>query len=138
MKNTPHPPTSSAEDKAFLLLLVVVTLAFGWVLAPFYGAVFWGAVLAILFAPLQARLARALPQQRSGAALISLLVILLLVLLPLAVIAAMLVQEAATVVERIQSGEFSISRILQQVYDALPAWITGLLNRFGLGTSGLL
>jgi hypothetical protein len=26
------------ENKAFLLLLVLITLAFGWVLAPYFGA----------------------------------------------------------------------------------------------------
>jgi hypothetical protein len=39
------------EDKAFLVLLVVVTLAFAWILWPFFGAVLWGVILAIVFAP---------------------------------------------------------------------------------------
>ncbi len=138
MKNKPAESASTLENKSFTLLLVLVSLAFAWVLAPFYGAVFWGAVLAILFAPLHARLSRALPSRRNLAAAVSLLLILLLVLLPLALIAAMLVQEATAVVARIQSGEISFSRYLQQVYGALPSWITDVLNRFGLGSSGLL
>lgn len=138
MKNAPPEPPSSLENRSFILLLVLVTLAFGWVLAPFYGALFWGGVLAILFAPLHARLARALPSRRNLAAAISLLLILLLVLLPLALIAAMLVQEATGVYERMQSGEISFSLYLQQMYGALPTWITDVLNRFGLGSSGLL
>ena len=137
MKNTP-PERTSLEDKGFGILLVAVSLAFAWVLLPFYGALFWGAVLAILFAPWHARLSRSLPQHRNLAALISLGMILLLVLLPLAIITLMLVQEANALVQRLQSGDISISGYLQLMYDALPAWLSGLLNRFGLGTSGLL
>ena len=37
------------EDKAFLLLLIAVSLAFAWILWPFYVAVFWAVVLAVLF-----------------------------------------------------------------------------------------
>ncbi len=136
--NTPPQGPFSLEDKTFALLLVLVTLAFGWVLLPFYGAVFWAAVLAIVFAPLHTQLLRTLPGRRNLAALIGLLLILLLVLLPLALIAAMLVQEASLVYAHIQSGEISFSRYLQRIYEALPGWLTALLNRFGLGTSGLL
>ena len=47
--------SSSLHYRVFLLLLAGVTLAFAWLLWPFYGAVFWGAILAIIFAPLQRR-----------------------------------------------------------------------------------
>ena len=39
--NTDLPkPSQGLEEKTFLFLLVAVTLALGWILAPFYGAVF--------------------------------------------------------------------------------------------------
>ena len=41
------------QHKAFLLLLALVTVAFFWLLLPFYGAVFWAVILAIVFQPLQ-------------------------------------------------------------------------------------
>ncbi len=40
------------DDRAFLLLVAIVTVAFGWVVAPFFNAVFWSTVLAVLFMPL--------------------------------------------------------------------------------------
>jgi predicted PurR-regulated permease PerM len=43
--------SSPTQDRAFLVLLVIVTLAFAWILWPFYGAIFWATILAILFAP---------------------------------------------------------------------------------------
>jgi hypothetical protein len=39
------------EDRAFLLLIVAVSVAFAWILWPFYGAVLWATILAIVFAP---------------------------------------------------------------------------------------
>ena len=44
--------TPSLQRAVFLLLLCVVTVAFWVILWPFFGAVFWGVVLAILFTPL--------------------------------------------------------------------------------------
>ena len=45
---TQHP----LQNKAFLLLLAIVSVAFGAILWQFHGAIFWGIVLAILFTPL--------------------------------------------------------------------------------------
>ena len=44
--------TRSLHDKAFILLLIAVTIAFFAVLLPFQGAVFWGVVLAVVFTAL--------------------------------------------------------------------------------------
>lgn len=44
------------QNKAQMLLLVLVTIAFIWILLPFYGAVFWAVILGIVFAPMQRRL----------------------------------------------------------------------------------
>jgi predicted PurR-regulated permease PerM len=118
------------QQKTFLFLLVAVTVAFGWILAPFYGAVFWGTVLAILFAPFQRRLVGALGQRRNLAALITLLLCLVVVILPLTMIGASLLQEGGIVYERIRSGELDFGSHFQSIVSALPAWVVGLLERF--------
>jgi predicted PurR-regulated permease PerM len=46
------------EHKAFMALVIGVSIVFGWILWPFYGAVFWATALAILFMPLYRRLLR--------------------------------------------------------------------------------
>ena len=138
MKFSGTARSSSLEDRTFLLLLVAVTIAFVWVLWPFYGAVFWGAILALLFAPLYRVLLRKFKQRRTLAALGTVAVILLLVILPLALVSGLLVQEAAAVYQRVQSGELSVSRYFQQIHAALPAWVVSLLDRFGLGNLGLV
>jgi predicted PurR-regulated permease PerM len=134
------PPRSTSvlalEDRAFLLLLVLVSLAFAWILWPFYGAVLWATVIAIMFAPLQRRLARRMRQRRSLAALATLTVIVVMVILPLTLISASLIKEASSVYARIQSGELNLGRYFEQIYGALPAWATTLLDRFELTTVG--
>jgi predicted PurR-regulated permease PerM len=50
----------------------------------------------------------------------------------LTLIAASLVQEAANLYDRIQSGELNFGRFFQEFLNALPTWATDLLNRFGL------
>ncbi len=138
MSAPPTDPQPALEQKAFLLLLVGITLAFGWILLPFYGAVFWGAVLAIVFSPLYRKLLARTGQRPTLAALLTLLVILLLVFLPLSLIAASLVQEGTALYERMKAGELSFAGYAQQIYDALPEWFTQLLNRFGLDNLSVL
>jgi predicted PurR-regulated permease PerM len=121
------------EHQGFLLLLVAVTLAFAWVvLWPFYGAVLWAIVVAVLFAPVQRRLLQSMKGRRSLAAAVTVLIIIAIVLLPLAMIATSLAQEASSLFAKIQSGEYNFGSYLQQILDALPAWATGLIERFNL------
>ncbi|MCC7548919.1 MAG: AI-2E family transporter [Burkholderiales bacterium] len=120
------------HDRVFILLVVVVSLAFAWILQPFFGAVFWATILAILFAPLCRRLTERMRQRRTLAALATLLIILVIVILPSALITALLVQEGLGVYQRIQSGELAFGVYLQQLLGALPAWVGELLDRFGL------
>ena len=134
MKSPAHLP--AVEDKAFLLLIVGVSLAFAWILWPFYGAVFWAAVLAILFAPLYRRLAKSMQQRYTLAALVTVAIILVMVILPSGVITALLLQEGYGVYERFQSGELNFGSYLKRVLDVLPAWMTGLLDTFGLTSLG--
>lgn len=130
--------SSALENKTFLLLLLLVTLAFFWVLWPFYGAVFWGAIFALMFSPIFLGLLRKMPQKRTLAAVLTVSFILVLVILPVGFISALLAQEAVSVYQRVQSGDLSVSRYFQQVFDALPAWSTGLLERSGLNNLGLI
>jgi len=124
------------EEKSFLLLLVAVSLAFAWILWPLSGAILWGTVLAIVFAPLYRRLLRSTRQRPNIAALATVTIILLIVILPLTVIGALVLREAAGVYGKIQSGELDLKHLFRQASDALPAWASGLLNHFGLNDLG--
>ena len=58
------------------------------------------------------------------------------VLLPLSLIGAALAQEAAITYSRLQSREFDLARLRQQVTGALPSWINDLISRFELADLG--
>ena len=108
MKLSKMAKSSTLEDRSFLLLLVLVSLAFFWVLWPYYGAVFWGAMFALMFSPIFLRLLRKLSQRRTLPALLTVSIILVLVILPVGLISALLTQEAAGVYQRVQSGELEL------------------------------
>ncbi|RYF27322.1 MAG: AI-2E family transporter [Comamonadaceae bacterium] len=130
--------TPSLQSRTLLLLLIAVTVAFLAILWPFHGAVFWGIVLAILFAPLHRRLLRHMPKRRTLAALTTLAVCLVIVILPLTLIGISLVQEAGLVYERLRSGQMSFGAYFQQVIGAMPSWVLSLLDRFNLTSAAEL
>lgn len=132
MRPSPENPSAYLENRALLLLLVAVSLALGWILLPFYGAILWGVIIALLFTPLHRRLLVRLKQRRTLAALLTLLFVLVIVVLPSALITAALAHEAALVYERLQSGELNPTLYFRGLFNALPDWIGALLDRFGL------
>ena len=120
------------QQKFFLLLLTLVTLAFGWILLPYSGAVFWGVVLAILFAPLYRYLLRATKYKPTVAALVALLSIVVMVILPLSLIGASLVKQAVGVYAMISSGQIDFGAYFVRIVQSLPQWMVNLLERFEL------
>ncbi|MDO8277746.1 MAG: AI-2E family transporter [Burkholderiaceae bacterium] len=135
---TPHqsPESVSLQRKAFMSLLIGVTLAFAFVIWPYFGAVFWGAVLAIVFAPLNRLLLRS---QRPGtAAGITLGVIVVIVILPLTLLSVAVLQEIAAFYEMIKTGKIDFADYFLRIIALLPAWVTGLLERLGLSDLGLV
>jgi predicted PurR-regulated permease PerM len=122
---------NTIQEKTFLLLVIAISLAFAWILWPFYGAVLWATVLAIVFAPLYRRLSRSM-RRHNLAAFATVVIIVVIVILPSTLITASLVQEAAGVYGKFQSGELNVARDFQRIVDALPTWLTSLLDRFGL------
>lgn len=124
--------TVELQQKTFLLLLVFVTVAFGWILLPFYGAVFWGSVLAIIFTPFHRRLLAIMNQRQNLAALTTLLLCLIIVILPVTIITISLLQEGALVYQGIRSGQLNFGAYFQQIMGAMPPWVTNILDRLGL------
>ena len=96
------------EDKTFILLLVAVSLAFAWILWPFFAAVLWGIILAIVFAPLDRRLRGIMGQRRTYAALATVAIVLLIVILPLILIGGLLLQEAFGLYEKFAVGRIQL------------------------------
>jgi len=115
----------------FFITLGVITLAFVWLTLDFIQPVFWAAVLAILFHPLQYSLDRLCAPRRSLAALISLAAIVLVVFVPLVLTGVAVSQEALTLYGRIKQGDFDLAAFLQRV-DPIVKEITGRLGMDGV------
>ena len=120
------------ENKSFLWLLVAVTAAFAWILWPFYGAVFWGAVLAIVFSPVYRRLLHRMRGRRTPAALATLGLILVMVILPLTLLTLALMQEVSGLYALMQSGQFNPASYFDRLVQMLPSWATQWLDRLGI------
>ncbi|BAP46138.1 AI-2E family transporter [Pseudomonas sp. 21LCFQ02] len=124
---------TSLHYKTFLLLLVLVSIAFIWILLPFYGAVFWAVILAIIFSPMQRRLQLKLGWPRNRISLLTLGICLVIAILPVIVISAMLVQEGALLYKNVESGKLDVAQYLTEYKELLPASGQRLLDRMGMG-----
>ena len=73
--NTPdeHGPVNP-ENRVLFLLFLAAAVALGWILLPFYGAIMWGSIIALLFSPLHRRLLKRLNNRRTLSALLALLI----------------------------------------------------------------
>ncbi len=120
------------HQKFFHLLLLLVSVALAWVLLPFFGAIFWGAILAILFQPMQRYLATRFGKRRNLAALTTLGITILIVIIPLAVVAVTLVQEIALAYAQIKNGQWNFGAYFQHILQALPASVQQMLGRYGV------
>lgn len=125
-------PSWRLEDGGFLVLVLLVSAAFAWLVAPYFGAILWGLVAAIVFAPVNAWLVARTRGHRNTAAGLTLLLILLLVIVPAIFIAVSLVQEASIIYGRVQSGEINLEANFGVLRDALPAWAMEMLKDRGL------
>lgn len=124
---------SNLYFRTFLLMLAAVTVAFIWILLPYYGAIFWSAILAIVFSPLHKRLLAKMRGSPNLAAFTTLMIIFLIVIIPLILASGALLQEGAAIYKRISSGELNMGDYFQQIVSALPPSVHNMLDRFGVG-----
>ncbi len=119
------------ERRAFLMFLAAVSLAFGAILWPFWGAIFWACAIVVIFAPLQQWLQQRLPGYPNSVALITLLLCMVVVVVPVAFISSAFIQEGMQFYQRLDSGEFDPRQVLQRLRDAFPIIDRAMLE-FGI------
>ncbi|WP_421836729.1 AI-2E family transporter [Novosphingobium sp.] len=131
---TAPPNPQSAMEHAFLLMLVVaVTLAFAWLAGPFAGAILWGVIAAILFAPLNAALLHRAPGRANLAAASTLLAVIAVAVIPAMLLGAALLSQAAAMVGNLQSGEIDFARSFASAEQHLPQAARNWLEDIGFG-----
>ena len=119
----------TVQHAGFLFLLVLVTLMFGVLVSGFVVPVFWAAVLAIVFRPIERRLNKKFGGTRpNSSAALTLLLVILVVFVPLGFVAVAVSREAVGLYARFTAGELAVS-------DAMDRWVPALVRfgaRFGI------
>ena len=120
------------ERWVFVGLVAVISLAFIYVLEPYLLPVFWGVILAILFEPLQQVLMRRTGGNATLVAMTTTVITVLVAIVPMIFITGLLVQEGASVYNRIQQGHLDVVSMLNQIKAALPDFLQRQIDKYNL------
>ena len=129
----PAPKSGYAiEDAGFAALLILITLAFAYLLAPYFGAVLWGVVAGIMFQPSTARLTARLRGHANVATSIVLFALVAVFVIPTILLGINLVNEATSLYQKISSGQINLDNMVHDVQRALPGSVREFVTRYGL------
>lgn len=120
------------QERVFLGFVVVATLAMAWIASPFYGAILWALTAAIVFAPVNNFLVKALNGHRNTAAGLTLLSIIAIVIVPSFVIGSLLVDEAISTYQSLQKQQIDIGATLDGLRHALPTPVMAAIDQYAL------
>lgn len=125
--------TKRVEWGFMIALLLAVSLAFIVLIEPFFGAIVWAVVVAVLFRSVYDGLLGYLPGRANLVAGITLILILLLVVVPAILLGMALAQEAANIYLRIQDGEIDFGAVFKAFEQSLPRWMQSQMAAYGYG-----
>lgn len=121
----------SLERWTFLASLLLVSLAFLFLLKPFLGPIFWAVAIAVIFHPVQQWMMRRLGDRPSLVALLTLLVCMFIVIIPVMVLVSTMVAEGLSIYQKIQDGDIRPGEYIDQINQSFPA-IEAFLAQFNL------
>ncbi|MGM0480679.1 MAG: AI-2E family transporter [Pseudomonadota bacterium] len=124
------------EVRSFILMLLAVSVAFAWVLKPFWLSIFWACTVAVIFYPVQRKVQHWIGEKPNRAALLTLLMAVVIVVLPVLGIAYSFIQEGVQIYQKLDSGEIRPGQFVAQIEAAFP-FIPELLERFGVSTDNV-
>lgn len=121
----------------FIVLLLLVSLAFFSLIQPYYSAIIWSVILTLIFYPLRVKLSGWLRGRDSIASLLTVLLICVLVFIPLMVIVSSLVVEINALYQRLQNNATDLPQLFTDSIGYLPGWAQSYLrdNDFDTVTS---
>ena len=128
---------SAIQNVSFVILVALTTLAFLGLIAGFLMPVFWAAVLATVFFPLQRRYVARLGGRRSLAALATMLTIIAIVVVPLFFVGLAMSREAVYLHDQITSGAIDLHAPLRFLRRVTPL-ASEYLGGFGIDVDGLV
>jgi predicted PurR-regulated permease PerM len=126
---------TNVERGFFVALLLVVSLAFFWLIRGFLQPIFWAVALGIVVYPLHSQLERRLRRGPLAAA-ISIVLVVIVVIFPLIGLGAAVASEGAALYERLQGNGHGIENIFGQVQQRMPQAMA-FVERLGVDTARL-
>lgn len=124
---------SKLTIRSFVFLLALVSVAFVWVLLPFYGPIFWATILSILFTPTYNLLLINFKNRRNIAALVTLLIILVMVVIPTLWTFTALLKQGISLYDLISSGDLKLGSYFAKIIEAMPSFVHETMVNVGLG-----
>ena len=122
---------SAMQNKFFIALLILVSVAFILLMSGFFQPIFWATAIGIIFIPVQRFLEKSFGNRTSLAAVCTVILIFFTVLVPGLFIASAVATEAVQFYSRIQSGEIDPGIVLRWLEQMLPQLI-GFAERIGI------
>jgi predicted PurR-regulated permease PerM len=126
----------TVENRGFIIMLVLITLAFAAILLPFWSAIFWACVMSLLFHPVQKLMRGYLGGRASLAAALTLLIGLVVVVIPVTAIVFGFVREGIQLYQLIEDREINPEAFMERIGAAIP-FVPDFLQRLGIDTSNI-
>ena len=114
----------------FILIVLIVTLAFFDVLSPYYSAILWAAILAV-----KNKLRDRLGERNGLAAFLTIVIICLIVFTPLAIILSSLAFELNVVYTKLQHNDTQFPTVVASLFAHLPEWARSFLSEHNLDSA---
>lgn len=122
--------TTNVERKTFILLLVVVSIAFVWILQPFFGAIFWAYALSIVVYPVQEAWFDRF-ENKNLRAFICLMISVFFMVMPIVFVSMSFSAQIDDIVQQIDSGDINLREYFEQFKDSVPL-VGDWLNHLGV------
>ena len=123
----------AVQRVSFFIIVALVTIAFFWLLLPYYSAILWGVILAIVFFPVQNFILRHVGSRGNLAAALSVLFCICIVIIPAMLVLTSMIQEGTTLYSRLSSREFDLNGALARIQAMLPPALEQWLQHFDIG-----
>lgn len=114
----------------YIGFLLLVSVGFLYLLSPYFTAIFWSLIFAVLFRPVHRYLLKLMPDRRNTATFLTLISAILIAIVPLSLITASLTKEVVILYGRVQSGELNLGLYADHIFQNLPAFAKEILERY--------
>ncbi len=119
------------EIRSFIAALIAVSIAFTYLMLPFFSVILWACIIALLFHPLHTKILQRFPRRENTAALVTLLACIVIAVTPTLFLTSAFIKQGTAIYQQLESGQIKPSLWIDQVRTAFPM-IDNVLSTLGL------